>query len=136
MTGAPIVDVSAVIATADKRTAAQARNLFRRAREIATASHLKRVFEEIQARHIGPLAEHGSQPDLILLDMDMPNISGVELLEKLGAATSEVLTVIVASSGEEALRALRAGAGDYVLKPFRLDDLRTRIRLLLRAACG
>src|SRR2546423_3053017 len=113
MTGSPVVDASAVVATADKRTASQAKSLFRDCLQVSTAPHLKKVFEEFRAQYTGSAAAHEARPDLILLDLDMPNVSPEELLRQLQASTAEVGTVILASSGEQALRAVLAGAEDY-----------------------
>src|SRR5262249_48735949 len=110
--------------------------LFKHAQEISKASHLKKVFERVQAREAGATTRHERGPDLILVDLDMPDVSA-DLLAEWRAATSEGPTIIVfASHGEEALRGLRAGAEDWVLKPIRPDDLLTRIRLLLEQQQG
>jgi DNA-binding response OmpR family regulator len=113
-----LVNAPTVIATSD-RTVKRTKSLFRNVYNVSTASGLFHLHKDIR-------------PQLILLDMDMPNVSAEDALEKLRAARPEVVTLIVASSGEKALRAMRAGAEDYVLKPIRLGDLRTRIQVLLK----
>jgi CheY-like chemotaxis protein len=73
-------------------------------------------------------------PDVVLLDLNIPVVSGAEVLETLKAdpATSEVLVVIVTATGEEGRRkALSAGADGYITKPFSpLALLRTVERVL------
>jgi putative two-component system response regulator len=71
------------------------------------------------------------QPDLILLDLVMPHVDGFAVLEALRAEAGEVLVpviVLTADANEEAkLRALRAGATDFLLKPF--DQLEVLLRI-------
>ncbi len=124
-------DVSAVIATADKRTAAKAKNLFKNVREISTFSHLKRVFEDARTRQVGEVAEGKYRHYVVLFDLDMPHANTEDALLKLRETISDAVTVVLTSSSEEALRALRAGAEDYVMKPIRVEDLRTRIQRVL-----
>ena len=68
-------------------------------------------------------------PDLVFLDIDMPECDGFELLERLGAAPAFAL-VFVTAHHQFALRAFEVGALDYLLKPF--DDARFE-RVLARA---
>ncbi len=71
------------------------------------------------------------RPDLILLDVDMPETSGIDILHRLRAdpATSRMLVVMVSSSedGDQRLAALRAGADEFLSKP--IDDLALFARL-------
>ena len=73
-------------------------------------------------------------PDVVLLDLNIPVVSGAEVLETLKAdpATSEVLVVVVTATGEEGRRkALSKGADGYITKPFSpLALLRTVERVL------
>jgi len=71
--------------------------------------------------------------DLILSDIIMPGLSGVELLRKAHALHPQTLVVLIPAFAtvETAVEALREGASDYVLKPFKFDDLRLRVRRLL-----
>jgi two-component system KDP operon response regulator KdpE len=74
-------------------------------------------------------------PDLVVTDLSMPNMDGLELCRNLRAISS--LPIIVLSvRGEERtkVRALDAGADDYVSKPFGMDELLARIRAALRRA--
>jgi len=79
-------------------------------------------------------ALHRETPfDLILLDLLMPGMDGFQVLERLQAdATGDYVPVLVVTAiPEHKLRALRAGAKDFVSKPFDLVELQTRIRNLI-----
>ena len=70
------------------------------------------------------------QPDLVLLDVYLPDVSGLDLLGDLREAAPEV-DVLVISAAREAdtvRRALRGGIVHYLMKPFSYDDLRVRLR--------
>jgi class 3 adenylate cyclase/CheY-like chemotaxis protein len=74
-------------------------------------------------------------PDLVLLDIVMPEIDGYEVCRRIRATpATELLPVVMitASSGEEKLRALEAGADDFVMKPFDQAELLARVRSLIR----
>lgn len=62
------------------------------------------------------------RPDLLFLDVQMPGITGLEFLSTFGTIRFEV--VFVTAHEEYALKAIKAGALDYILKPVSLDDLR------------
>lgn len=74
-------------------------------------------------------------PDLILLDLGLPDMDGVELLERV-RAWSEVPVIVlsVRSNEDEKVRALESGADDYVTKPFGPGELIARLAARLRAA--
>lgn len=74
-------------------------------------------------------------PDLIITDLSMPNMNGLELCRRL-RASSEVPIIVLSVKGEERAKveALDAGADDYVTKPFGIDELLARIRATLRRA--
>jgi two-component system KDP operon response regulator KdpE len=72
-------------------------------------------------------------PDAILLDLGLPDMDGQEVLTKLRAFTSTPIIILSARDREgEKIRALDAGADDYVEKPFGVGELLARIRTALR----
>lgn len=72
-------------------------------------------------------------PDVILLDLGLPDIDGMEVLTKLRTWTSNPIIVISARTKEqEKVNALDAGADDYLTKPFGTSELMARIRTALR----
>ncbi len=77
-------------------------------------------------------AEFG--PDLILLDLMMPEMDGFEVLESLRKNDDSTPVLILTARGEELdkVRGLRSGADDYVTKPFGLMELLARVEALLR----
>ncbi|MFT3923917.1 MAG: hybrid sensor histidine kinase/response regulator [Myxococcales bacterium] len=68
--------------------------------------------------------------DLVLLDLMMPDMSGFEVLEELALhpSPSFLPVVVLTASGQDYVRALRAGATDYVTKPWKTEELLARIR--------
>jgi DNA-binding response OmpR family regulator len=80
-------------------------------------------------------AVEAEQPDLILLDVMMPDLDGYAVCTHLRANDSTaVLPVIMVTSsiGQEKTKAIEAGADDFIPKPFNHDELLTRVRSLLR----
>ncbi len=69
-------------------------------------------------------------PELVLTDVKMPGMSGLDLIREIHAidAGLPIIAITAYSSAEDALRAVREGAYDYLSKPFRVDDLRIIIR--------
>jgi len=76
---------------------------------------------------------HDWPAELVITDLAMPNMSGLELCRRL-RAISEVPIIVLSVRGEETTKveALDAGADDYVTKPFGMDELLARIRATLR----
>lgn len=74
-------------------------------------------------------------PDLVMTDLSMPNMDGLELCRCL-RAVSQLPIIVLSAHGEEKTKveALDAGADDYVTKPFGMDELLARVRALLRRA--
>jgi two-component system phosphate regulon response regulator PhoB len=76
------------------------------------------------------------QPDLVILDWMLPEVSGIEICRRLRARpeTRSVPVLLLTARGEEAdrIRGLATGADDYVVKPFSLPELMARVRALLR----
>jgi DNA-binding NtrC family response regulator len=71
--------------------------------------------------------------DLVLTDLEMPEMKGIELLEHVANASPETLVVIITAYGsiDTAIAALRKGAVDYILKPVEFDELLVKIDRLL-----
>ena len=77
------------------------------------------------------------RPDLVVLDLGLPDLNGGELLRMLRAVSSVPVIVATARDDDESVvRALDAGADDYVIKPFPAAQLEARIRAVLRRAAG
>jgi two-component system, OmpR family, KDP operon response regulator KdpE len=74
-------------------------------------------------------------PDLVVTDLAMPNMEGLELCRRL-RAVSQIPIIILSAKGEEKtkVQALDLGADDFVTKPFGIDELLARIRASLRRA--
>jgi two-component system KDP operon response regulator KdpE len=74
-------------------------------------------------------------PDLVLLDLGMPKLDGVRVIEALRGWTAAPIIVVSGRTGSrDKVDALDAGADDYVTKPFQIDELLARIRALTRRA--
>jgi DNA-binding response OmpR family regulator len=73
-------------------------------------------------------------PDLVLLDLGLPDVDGVELCREFGTAVPSLPILVLTARHEEAdiVVSLDAGAVDYVTKPFRLAELLARVRAHLR----
>ena len=78
--------------------------------------------------------QHAQNPDLIVLDLMLPRMTGLELCRKLRTEGRQVPILMLTARGEEADRVvgLDLGADDYVTKPFSVMELMARIRALLR----
>jgi two-component system, OmpR family, KDP operon response regulator KdpE len=76
----------------------------------------------------------GLAPDLIILDLGLPDMKGHDLLQTIRARSENVPIVVLSSRDDEAgkVRALDSGADDYVTKPFGMDELLARMRAALR----
>jgi DNA-binding response OmpR family regulator len=83
----------------------------------------------------GLAAAKRSRPDLILLDVDLPDKNGREVCAELreGGVTAPVIMLTAADGERETILGLEAGASDYVTKPFKFNVLMARIRAQLRA---
>ena len=86
-----------------------------------------RIAEEVLELH------RSNHYDLILLDLLMPGMDGFEVMQALGAAALDRYLPVIVLTAEPAhkLRALKAGARDFISRPFDLVEIRTRIRNLL-----
>jgi two-component system response regulator MprA len=74
-------------------------------------------------------------PDLVLLDIMLPGIDGLEVCRRLRAASDVPILMLTAKESiEDRVAGLDAGADDYLVKPFSFDELLARVRALLRRA--
>jgi two-component system KDP operon response regulator KdpE len=72
-------------------------------------------------------------PDVVILDLDLPDISGAEVLERIRSWSNvPVIVLSIEASEEEKVRLLRLGADDYVVKPFGIAELMARTEAALR----
>src|SRR5690349_19305502 len=75
------------------------------------------------------------RPDLILLDVMMPRISGWEICRQIRACSAVPVIMLTAKSADtDIVTGLQAGADDYITKPFSMAQLRARIEAVLRRA--
>jgi len=76
---------------------------------------------------------HDFHPDLVITDLSMPEMSGIELCRQLRELT-DIPIIVLSVKGEEKTKvdALDAGADDYITKPFGMDELLARVRASLR----
>jgi two-component system KDP operon response regulator KdpE len=90
--------------------------------------------EEAGTGHDAVAAMTQKQFDLVLLDVNMPGISGVEACRQIRALAPRagIVMVTVRDAEEDKVRALEAGADDYVTKPFRFRELVARLGAVLR----
>jgi two-component system, chemotaxis family, chemotaxis protein CheY len=76
----------------------------------------------------------GLDPDLIMLDWNMPRMNGIEFLDAVRRpprrSTAKIVMVTTESEVPRVLRALEAGADEYVMKPFTPDAIADKLRLL------
>ena len=80
-------------------------------------------------------AFHGNPCDVVVLDLSMPELDGFETLERLRDLSDVPVILLTARGGEiDKVRGFRAGADDYVVKPFGRQELLARIEALLRRA--
>ncbi|HKH19231.1 MAG TPA: response regulator transcription factor [Solirubrobacteraceae bacterium] len=77
-------------------------------------------------------------PDALVLDLLMPRVDGLEVCRRLRAAgdRTPVLVLTARDAVSDRVRGLDAGADDYLVKPFALEELLARLRALLRRAAG
>lgn len=72
--------------------------------------------------------------DLVITDIEMPQMKGIELLEKIAAISSQTAVIVITAYGslDTAIKALRNGAGDYILKPIEFDELLIKVNKLFQ----
>ncbi|GAB4567153.1 MAG: sigma-54 dependent transcriptional regulator [Geothermobacteraceae bacterium] len=95
-------------------------NLSKQGYEVATAASGEDALRAIQQ----------DAPDLVLLDIQLPGMNGLEVLEKIKEQDEDIIVIMVTALGvlETAVKAMRLGAFDYINKPFNLDELAIVIR--------
>jgi two-component system, OmpR family, KDP operon response regulator KdpE len=77
------------------------------------------------------------RPDLVILDLGLPDLDGLELLKMIRAVTPTPVIVATARDSEtEMVRGLDVGADDYIVKPFTANQLDARVRAVLRRAAS
>ncbi|MBO9627634.1 MAG: response regulator [Microbacterium sp.] len=78
-----------------------------------------------------------THPDIILLDLGMPRLDGVEVIQALrGWTTAPIIVVSGRTGSADKVEALDAGADDFVTKPFQVDELLARLRALARRSAA
>jgi two-component system, OmpR family, copper resistance phosphate regulon response regulator CusR len=92
---------------------------------------------DVDVVHDGPLAQQATvekKYDLVILDLNLPRASGLDVLQTIRARTLDlpILVVTGSSSVEDRVRGLDAGADDYLPKPFAFSELAARVRAVLR----
>jgi two-component system KDP operon response regulator KdpE len=94
-----------------------------------------RAFEVIEARNAeeGLLLVADDRPDVVLLDLGLPDLDGVEALRRMRTFSDLPVVVLTARDRQhDKIEALDAGADDYVTKPFDVEELLARVRAVLR----
>ncbi|MFZ1881454.1 MAG: response regulator transcription factor [Gaiellaceae bacterium] len=101
------------------------------------AEGLRREGFEVNRADTGAAALAAAEPDLVLLDLRLPDLDGFVVCREL-RARSAVPIIVVSARGEEVDRvvALELGADDYLVKPFGLRELIARIRAVMRRSAN
>jgi DNA-binding response OmpR family regulator len=105
----------------------------------SVATALTGVGHEVLARADGARLEDdlaAFAPDVVVLDVMLPGRDGYALLPAVRATSAGVILLTARTGVADRVRGLRAGADDYLVKPFDLDELAARIRALLRRKSG
>ena len=111
----------------DVARAAIASNLRARGHEVDEASDVREALRLWDSR----------RPDLILLDLGLPDLDGQAVILRVRReATTPIIVVSARGREEDRVAALDAGADDYLTKPFGLSELHARMRAVLRRAAG
>lgn len=94
-------------------------------------------FDSVKTGEGGLSLFHANNPDLVLLDLGLPDLDGTEVLRGIRAKSATPVIVISARGQEvEKVQALDLGADDYVTKPFYAGELMARVRVALRRREG
>jgi len=111
--------------------------------EAQLARHISRAL--VRHGHVASTSQDGAEglrvaladkPDLLVLDLNLPNLDGLAVLAGLRQTSSppRVLILTARSEVEDRIKGLKAGADDYLAKPFSLDELVARVEALGRRA--
>jgi DNA-binding response OmpR family regulator len=93
--------------------------------------------EQAENGRVGLRAFHQTPADLVVLDVSMPELDGWQTLERIRDLSDVPVMMLTAQGAElERVRGLRAGADDYLVKPFGRQELVARVQALLRRARG
>jgi two-component system KDP operon response regulator KdpE len=94
--------------------------------EVLIAHDGKKALALVEERH----------PDLMLLDINLPDLSGIEICKRLRARSllPSIIVISIRNKEREKVRMLDAGADDYIAKPFGIDEVLARVRVALRHA--
>jgi DNA-binding response OmpR family regulator len=99
---------------------------------------LRRAGYEVIVAHDGQMALerwHSEQPDFIVLDLNLPKLSGLEVCQRIRAeADTPILILSVRDEDDDVVNGLKAGADDYIVKPFSPRQLVARVDTVLRRA--
>jgi DNA-binding response OmpR family regulator len=107
----------------------------------AVRTLLRQQGDVVDWAHDGPTADAAlanEHFDLVLLDLGLPGKDGVEVVRNLRRRKSRIPVIIITARDgvEERIKGLDAGADDYLVKPFALEELAARIRSVLRRTAG
>jgi two-component system KDP operon response regulator KdpE len=108
---------------------------------------LRALVRELTSRGYRPVEAHDGRtallrwttqrPDVVLLDLGLPDLDGLEVIRRIRAdATTPIVILSGRYEEREKVEALERGADDYVTKPFGVDELNARLRVALRRAAG
>lgn len=91
-------------------------------------------FDEVEILEVFEDPEEGlafifkNQPDLVMLDVEMPKISGLEIAEEIGKRLSKTKIIFSSAHSHYAIKAIKASVFDYLLKPVSIDELKTSLQ--------
>lgn len=107
--------------------------------EIDMSAMLKRYFElncydvSVAENGLQAIEKAGKQPDLILLDINMPDIDGIEVCQRIRDFVScPILFLTARIEDQDKLKGFAVGGDDYIVKPFSIDELGARVDAHLR----
>ncbi len=99
----------------------------------ALVGALERMGYAVERAANGADALKANEPDLVLLDLGLPDMDGLDVLAKFRERSSVPVVILTARGNNDArVNGLRQGADDYVVKPFSLSELEARIEAVLR----